>query len=293
MDACLELHAQLWYNQKKTKEKTMIKLLALDMDGTLLNEDKKIPQENIKAIHAAIDAGVKLVLCTGRPLVGVKPYFKELGLDAENEYLIVNNGATIHQSKDWSIIDYRSLSKEDLYTLRKTVENSPVQLTVFDQDHYIVIDQEPSSLVIRDAGYVFTSPITMTLEEAIKSPVPLFQAMFLADPDQLDQFENEHGVRLAQDFSCVRSQPVIFEAMPPGTTKASALKDLAEKLEISRDQIMAMGDGNNDLEMLEFAGLGVAMGNASDTVKEKANAVTLSNDQAGVAAAIYKYILEA
>ncbi len=153
----------------------MIKLLALDMDGTLLNEAKEIPQAHITAIHQAIEKGVKLVLCTGRPLFGVLPYYKKLGLDLQ--------------------------------------------------------------------------------------------------------------------FSGVRSQPVIYEAMPLGTTKATALSRLAAILKIEPSEIMAMGDANNDIEMLQFAGLGIAMGNASDHVKSLANDVTTSNEEDGVARAIEKYIL--
>ena len=78
----------------------MIKILALDMDGTLLNSKKEIPQAHIEAIHQAIDKGVKLVLCTGRPLVGVKPYYDQLGLAQENEYVIVDNGCATHQTSD-------------------------------------------------------------------------------------------------------------------------------------------------------------------------------------------------
>ena len=82
--------------------------------------------------------------------------------------------------------------------------------------------------------------------------------------------------KLCQRFSGVRSQPVIYEAMPLGTTKASALSRLAEILDIQPSEIMAMGDANNDIEMLEFAGLGIAMGNASDHVKSLADAVLLA-----------------
>lgn len=78
----------------------MIKLIALDMDGTLLNSQKEIPKAHIQAIHQAVEHGVKLVLCTGRPLVGVKPYYEQLGLSGDNEYVIINNGCSTHQTKD-------------------------------------------------------------------------------------------------------------------------------------------------------------------------------------------------
>ncbi|KXT78076.1 Hydrolase (HAD superfamily) [Streptococcus sp. DD11] len=270
----------------------MFKILALDMDGTLLNSSKEIPQAHIDAIHQAVEAGVKLVLCTGRPLVGVKPYYEQLGLSQENEYVIVDNGCATHQTSDWGLVDYRSLSKEEILYLDSIARQTPAQLTIFDEERYLVLGEEPNDLVTYDAGLVFTEPMQISLQEATNGKNILFQAMFLAQPEELDAFEKAFGTELAQRFSAVRSQAYIYETMPKGVTKASALRELAERLAVSPAEIMAVGDANNDIEMLEFAGLGVAMGNAPDHVKELADAVTASNDDNGVAAAIKNYILQ-
>ena len=120
----------------------------------------------------------------------------------------------------------------------------------------------------------------------------MFQAMFLGNPEQVDDFETKFAQELCQRFSGVRSQPVIYEAMPKGVTKAFALELLAQRLEINPEEIMALGDANNDIEMLQFAGLGIAMGNASNHVKNLADYVTDSNEENGVATAIAKFILE-
>lgn len=269
----------------------MIKLLALDMDGTLLNSEKKISQENITAIHKAIKAGVKLVLCTGRPPFGVQPYFEQLGLTQENEYVIVDNGCAIHQTNDWSVIDWVALTKEDIRYLYELTLNSSIQLTLFDEKHYFVVGEKPSTIVERDATYVFTDPVQISLDEALSGKHIMFQAMFLGEKEAVDSFEASFSKDICQRFSGVRSQPVIYEAMPSGVTKAFALERLANKLKISPQEIMAMGDANNDIEMLEFAGLGIAMGNASYHVKNLADDVTCSNDEHGVAVAIEKHIL--
>lgn len=261
------------------------------MDGTLLNNEKKIPQAHIKAIHQAIEKGVKLVLCTGRPLVGVKPYFAELGLGSENEYVIINNGCSTHQTSDWSLVDWRELSVDDIYYLYDIAQKTPAQLTLFDQEHYFVVGEEPSELVTYDASLVFTTPTCISLEEATSGKRIIFQGMYLAPEKELDLFESKFGSILETRFSGVRSQPVIYETMPKGTTKATGLARLTEKLAIKPEEIMALGDANNDIEMLEFAGLGVAMGNSDDHVKELADYVTDSNDQGGVATAIEKFIL--
>lgn len=269
----------------------MIKLLALDMDGTLLNEVKEIPLAHIDAIHKAIDKGVKLVLCTGRPLFGVLPYYKKLSLDLQNEYVIVNNGCSTHQTSDWSLVDWRELSKSDIEYLNDLAEKSEVQLTLFDEDHYFVLGGKPNQVIENDAKLVFSDLTEISLEEATSGKYRMFQGMFLGTKKETDDFENRFSEELCQRFSGVRSQPVIYEAMPLGTTKASALSRLADILDIQPSEIMAMGDANNDIEMLEFAGLGIAMGNASEHVKALADAVTTSNEEEGVARAIEKYIL--
>lgn len=270
----------------------MIKLLALDMDGTLLDDQKEIPQAHIETIHQAIEVGVKLVLCTGRPLVGVKPYYEKLGLSQENEYIIVDNGCAIHQTSDWSLVDWRELSSEDVGYLYSLAQQSDVQLTLFDEERYLVVGEKPSPTVTHDASLVFTTPTEISLEDASSGRHRMFQAMFLGTPDQVDAFEEAFAPELIQHFSGVRSQPVIYEAMPMGVTKAFALERLAEKLGIQAEEIMAIGDANNDIEMLQFAGIGVAMGNASDYVKSLADAVTDSNEENGVATAVAKFILE-
>lgn len=269
----------------------MIKLLALDMDGTLLNSQKKISQENISAIHKAIKAGVKLVLCTGRPPFGVRPYYELLGLAQEDEYVIVDNGCAIHRTSDWAVIDSVALDKQDIHYLYSLTQDSSIQLTLFDEEHYFVIGKTPSPIVVRDTGYVFTSPTEISLEEAVSGKYTMFQAMFLAEKEIVDIFEEKYASDICQRFSGVRSQDVIYEVMPAGVTKAFALEKLAQKLDIQAEEIMALGDANNDLEMLKFASLGIAMGNASDYVKSLADDVTDSNDENGVAKAIEKYLL--
>lgn len=269
----------------------MIKLLALDMDGTLLNSKKEIPEENIAAIHKAIETGVKLVLCTGRPPFGVKPYFERLGLAQENEYVIVDNGCAIHQTSDWTVIDWVALNTEDIHYLYNLTKNRPIQLTLFDEEHYFVVGEAPSPIVVRDTGYVFTTPTVISIEEATSGKFTMFQAMFLGEKEVVDSFEADFSTEICRRFSGVRSQDVIYEVMPAGVTKAFALEKLAKKLGIPSEDIMALGDANNDLEMLKFSGLGIAMGNASDYVKSLADYVTDSNDKNGVAKTIEKYLL--
>ncbi|MBF0819607.1 Cof-type HAD-IIB family hydrolase [Streptococcus acidominimus] len=269
----------------------MIKLLALDMDGTLLNSQKELTKPQIEAIHKAVENGVKLVLCTGRMLTGVRPYFDQLGLDAENEYVIVNNGCSTHQTSDWKLIDWAELSPEQIKYLATFLPESAMQLTLFDEDHYYVLEDEPNQYSRADASLVSVEPTILSMEDATNQSRHLFQAMFVGTEEATEAFERKHAATLRKDFDVVRSQDVLLEILPTGTNKASALQTLAERLQILPEEIMAIGDANNDIETLEFAGLSIAMGNASDRIKSLADDITDTNDQDGVAKAIYKHII--
>ncbi len=275
-----------------------VKLIAIDMDGTLLNSQKEIPEENIKAIQEAAAAGIKIVLCTGRPRSGILPHFEKLGL-SEEEYIIMNNGCSTYETKnwkllqyEWKLLQYESLSRSEMEELLQACEDFPeVALTLTGEKTYYVVGDEVPELVAYDASTVFTEAKARSLEEIFAEGQVIFQAMYMADTEPLDAFQNAVQDRLDQSYSTVRSQDYIFEIMPQGATKASGLKHLAEKLGISPDQIMALGDAANDLEMLQFVGQSVAMGNASDDIKDLCKYVTLTNDEAGVAHAIRTWAL--
>lgn len=268
-----------------------VKLIAIDMDGTLLNSQKEIPEENIKAIQDAAAAGIEIVLCTGRPRSGIVPHFEKLGL-SEEEYIIMNNGCSTYETTNWTLIQSESLSRSEMEELLQVCEDFPgVVLTFTGEKTYYVVGNEVPELVTYDAGTVFTEAKARSLEEIFEEGQVIFQAMYMADSEPLDALQNAMEDSLSQHYSTVRSQDYIFEIMPQGATKASGLKYLAEKLGINPEQIMALGDAANDLEMLQFVGQSVAMGNASDDIKELCKYVTLTNDEAGVAHAIRTWAL--
>lgn len=269
----------------------VINLIAIDMDGTLLNSQKKIPAANIEAIQKAAKSGVKIVLCTGRPKSGIIPYFDQLGL-TEEEYIIMNNGCSVYNTKGYELLDYAQLTNDELDQLYDVIRKHPeVSLSLTSEEHYYIVGDDVPELVAYDAGLVFSDVDTIHLDEAKTGSEIIFQAMFMAPASALDSLQELQESELEKEFNLVRSQEYIFEAMPKGVTKATGLKHLAEILGYTADQIMAIGDAANDIEMLEYAGCSVAMGNASQAIKDKCRYVTSSNDEAGVAKAIYDYAL--
>jgi len=250
----------------------MIRLIAIDLDGTLLSPDKTISPANKQALLDAEAAGVHVVICTGRPLSGVRPIFEEIGFRSNHSYSVINNGCTTVNSSDWSVISYDALSEEDLVYLDQLTQEIRPQLSLFDLNRYIILNQEPSEIAKMDAGIVSTVPVALGLEELLEAQ-PIFQGMFIDQKEQIDAFQETYEDALAQRFHTIRSQPILFEILPKG--------------------VMAIGDENNDIEMIEYAGLGVAMGNAPSAIKALADVTTTSNEEDGVATAIKRYVLQA
>ncbi|MGT2636371.1 Cof-type HAD-IIB family hydrolase [Streptococcus ratti] len=272
----------------------MLKLIAIDMDGTLLDSRKELSQRNIDVIQEAAQKGHKIVICTGRIQKGVEPYFDQLELKAEEEYAVLNNGCSLHTIReDWQLLSYHNLDFHDVQYLYSLLDGYPeIYLTLIADVDYLVLADEVPDLVAYDASLVFTEPKPVSLAEVKAADKPVFQAMYMGEPDVLDTFQADLEAELADKFSMVRSQPYLFEAMPKGITKASGLRELAQKLDVKAKDIVALGDAANDLEMMKAAGFSIAMGNAAEDIKKIADAITSSNDEAGVAEAIQKYVLK-
>ena len=271
----------------------MIKLIAIDMDGTLLNEKKHIDKAQKEAIHEAVEAGIKIVLCTGRPLYGILPFYEELGLselDSEG-YVILNNGCSIHKTKDWKLIDQVNFTSDDIEYLYKFSESYDINFTLVNDTYYFNIGRKPTDELIKDAGFVFSDITDISLEEAKSGKHKIIKIMFLGNPNIMADFQKENENILKDKYSSVLSQPYVYEILPKGNNKGTGLKKLAKKLGIKQEEIMAIGDGNNDIEMFEYANYSVAMENGTELAKKAAKYQTDSNENDGVAKAIRKYAL--
>ena len=271
-----------------------IKLVAIDLDGTLLTEDRRLPQANIDAIHQAIQAGVQVVICTGRTLPGVREIISQLPFDGEDEFLILQNGSVTHRLHNLEVVEQVTISRlarEALLDFSRIFDEEGAQLVAFDQENLVLVSQHaPNEIVLKDSEILGT-PITRFTADEFLAYEGFNKAMVLGEAVILDSLKDRLPSSLLDYYSPVRSQPIIAEFLVKGVSKASGLKALAERLGIDAEHVMAIGDQLNYLEMLEWAGLGVAMGNAVTRIKEVSDVVTSSNDEAGVAQAIQKYIL--
>lgn len=270
-----------------------IKLIAIDLDGTLLTDDKQLPPENAAAIQAAIEHNVKVVICTGRPLVGVKDLLSQLPNGNDDEFMIVNNGVVTHRLPSLEIVAETNLPtgvREELYNIYKHYRHTSIQMTGTDLHHFYVVETEQPSSIIREDAAMLKIDITLLSIEKFMRKEGIYKSIFYGLPEDLDQMENDLPAYYNELASIVRSQPYILEFLPKGVNKATGLKALAAYLNIRPEETMAIGDEMNDYEMLEYAGVGVATANAHPKILELADFVTLSNNKAGVAHAIQEYV---
>lgn len=268
-----------------------IKLLALDLDGTLFNSQKIVSAENKKALRAARDKGVKVVITTGRPLKAISGLLEELDLISDEDYIITFNGGLV-QKTNGDILDKSELTRAQLYRLYSALEPLALPFDVLsDGIVYSLASQGNQSL------YPQANPKLKFVEVVSFDDIPenviYNKVVSVTNPTFLDEQILKFSKDLYDEFEIFKSRDIILEMMPKGVHKAAGLNQLIQHLGLLPENVMAMGDEENDLSMLKWAGLGVAMANGVAIAKETANAVTTrTNDESGVAEAVEKYILK-
>ncbi|MGX7418534.1 Cof-type HAD-IIB family hydrolase [Carnobacterium gallinarum] len=269
----------------------MIKLIAIDIDGTLLTSEHQLSENVCLAIQAAKNQGVKIVLCTGRPIVGVMPYLEKLGLREATDIAITQNGALVQETASEKVLSHLTIELNQLKKIEQFAKNQKAQLTFFDDQHMYSLHPEPSQLVLDDAKILHTDLRQVTREELTEEML-LTKAMFLGTPLEIDHLLADLPTDFLAEFYCVRSVPYNFEFLNPAASKGEALRLLAESLNLTAEEVMAIGDAENDRSMLEYAGNSVVMANALPEIQALATFVTKSNDESGVAYAIEELVLK-
>jgi hypothetical protein len=273
----------------------MVRLIAIDVDGTLLDTRGQIPQANIDAIHDAVSAGIHIALVTGRSYPFARPIAEPLPASIT---LIVSNGA-VERDMDGSRVARRLLDRQIARAvLDATRPFRELAALVFDRDadRQVMFETMDWEHPGRKAYWARNHSLiakSVPLEDAlVEDPI---QVMFNGGVDAMRSLycalhaeANGFAVSLTEyvhrDFS-------LIDVTAPSATKGRALAWRATQLGLSREEVMAVGDNFNDLEMLEFAGLPVVMANAVDGLKLRGWAVTSDNENAGLAEAIRRFAL--
>lgn len=263
------------------------KLIVLDLDGTLTNSQKEISSRNRDTLIRAQKKGIRLVLASGRPTYGIVPLATELQMEQFGGFILSYNGGEIIDWETQNIVYENVLPDDVIPILYESARNH--QLSILSYDGTEIITENPEDpYVIKEA-----SLNKMNIRKAdnflkeLKLPVP--KCLIVGDPTQLIQVESELSIRLQGRINVFRSEPYFLELVPQGIDKALSLAVLLEQTQIQREEIIAIGDGYNDLSMIRFAGVGIAMENAQAPVKIAADYITLSNDEDGVAEAVEKF----
>lgn len=265
------------------------KILVLDIDGTLTNSQKEITPRTHAALRKAQEKGVKVVLASGRPTYGIMPVAEKLELERFGGYILSFNGGQIINAQTGEAIYQKTLPPEMpalLYDLSKEYKTNIMTyldktvITPKKDDKYVELESRINQMEVRQV-------------EDFKSFVnfPVTKCLMVEDGDYLAEVEQKVKARLGDTLSVLRSEPFFLEIMPKNIDKAYSLGKLLEHLGLTKEQMVACGDGFNDRSMIEFAGLGVAMANAQEPVKASADYITASNDEDGVAAVVERFIL--
>lgn len=269
----------------------MIKLAAIDIDGTLVNEKKILTDKVKKAIRLAAQQGVKIVLCTGRPIQGILPYMDELGFfQNQEEFVISQNGASITRTDTMEVVWDIALSAEDLREIYAVGEQYPPLFTAMNEERFIAVGDKVTQKAVDEAHIVNMELEEEELEEVVQKE-RILKVVYIGTETELDELESTLTPEFRDKYYVVRSQYYLLEVMVKGINKGIALQKLAEYLQLSLEEVMALGDGENDYEMIETAGLGIVMDNGTERVKSIANEITLSNEEDGVAHALEKWVL--
>lgn len=267
------------------------KLIAIDMDGTLLNSENKVSNRTKDAIVKAKDRGVHVVLATGRILKSAKSYSKKLNL--ANPIVASNGGIMIDE---YSNVIYKNpLDKKSIKEIVKLAGQSNVYCHLYDETKFYSSEKVEDVLAFYSEGDENMS-IELELFKNIDDllnveDLNIYKLIFIDnDIEKLQDFRKK--ISTVENINISSSWANNVEAMGLNVSKGEAIKKLAESLDLELCEVMAIGDSENDLSMLDIAGLSVAMGNGADSIKDKVDFVTDTNDNDGVAKAIEKFILE-
>ncbi|GGI45364.1 sugar phosphate phosphatase [Paenibacillus marchantiophytorum] len=263
------------------------RLIALDVDGTLLNDDHVLTEKTIATIQEVHDQGCHIVLCTGRAPDSTLPLLQQLGLEGT---MITHNGAaTVYaDERGLTLVNEFAFTVPEIEPMLNYVRREAIHFDVCTSfNMYIerISDYEKQMY----KKFLITPKLVTSVSEL---GLPIVKYTLFSQPDVLDRVQQDwEEQQLYGHLRMIRSGDLFIDVMNPIANKGNALKTLASSLEIDPSEIMAIGNYFNDLEMMDFAGLGVAVANSPEGVLQAADVITSSNNDEGVHEALIKYCL--
>lgn len=263
-----------------------MKLLVLDIDGTLVNSQKEITPATLSALTRWREAGNKIAIATGRPTAGVRAVAKASRMNEEGGYILSYNGACISDAITGERVNGKFLPPTLVAELSAYAEKYPELGLISYEDDTVLSLKKPDEYIILEAVTINKMELRLCPNLADYVTFPVHKCLMTADP----AIAEKHLAILQEKFgdraAIFRSEPFFIEIMPHNVDKATSLDEFVPKIGLTREDVICVGDGYNDVSMIRWAGLGVAMANARQPVKDAADRVTLSCDEDGVAALI-------
>lgn len=267
-----------------------IKLVAVDIDGTLLNNKKEITPEVFAAVQETKKQGVKVVIATGRPIVGVEGLLEKLKLKDQGDYVITFNGGLVQDTANGETIVSEELSYDDYLDLEFLSRKLGVHMHAITKEGIYTANRNIGKYTVHESSLVNMPIFYRTPEEMADKAI--IKMMFIDDPEILDAAIAKIPEQYHERFNLVKSTPFYLELLPKTVSKGNALLHLAEKMGLDKEQTMAIGDEENDRAMLEVVGNPVVMENGNPELKKIAKYITKSNEESGVAHALREWVLD-
>lgn len=264
-------------------------MIVLDLDGTLTNSQKEITEPTKKALIEIQQAGKRVVLASGRPINGVLPLARELDLHKYGSYILSFNGARITQCSNEQVIYNKTLPAEVIKPIYEMVSAYPGLDIITYEGDYILSGIAANEYTEKEA-FINKMDIIQLENFAEYIHFPINKLLIPGEPSVVEKVMEALKQQFHSYLNIYRSEPFFLEIMPQNIDKAYSLQRLANSIGLTADDMICCGDGYNDVSMIEFAGLGVAMANAQLIVKESADYITLSNDEDGILHVINQFM---
>lgn len=265
------------------------RMIVLDLDGTLTNRDKEITPRTREALFKLKQSGGVIVLASGRPTYGIMPIAKELKLHETGGYILSFNGGRIIDCKSGETIFAKELPVTSNQRIIRMAKEYGVNILTYEDDLIIAADASDEYVCKESVINKLEVKEVKDMENYVTFPVVKY--LLLEEGNYLAMVEPKMKAALGRDYSVYRSEPYFLEILPKGIDKAASLERLLERLGMSKEEMIACGDGYNDLSMIQYAGLGVAMENAVLPVRNAADYITASNNDDGIAQVVEKFML--
>ena len=266
---------------------TKYKLLILDLDGTLTNSKKEITPFTRQTLIEAQRKGMRLVLASGRPTYGILPLAEMLEMDKYNGYILAFNGGKIIECSTNKVIYEQALPDDVLPLLYQRSTEAGAAILSYNGPK--ILTESPEDEYVEYEAFLNKMEIQATDNFLGDLPHPADKCLAVGKPDLLVWLEEDLKKEIGERINIYRSEAFFLELVPKGIDKAASISRLLKEIGVEREEVIAMGDGFNDLSMIQYAGMGVAMINAQDAVKAEADVITVhNNDEDGVA----RFLLE-